>query len=420
MRFDNSNAPAIKVSDDQSNTYNVGNVTTDSANHNKVAIYYALNVAAGTRKIQVLLSSSNPADYFAVEASEFYNVATVSALDGNTGSSATGPSITAGNITPSASGDLIYQIAAQGTGAAVKYTAGSQANINWSLLSVDWQEPFAVQYGVYNSTAAISPTMTQSSSVNFETSAILLKAASAGSAAPGGIMVNRVEHNSLWSSVTNGQGPGYPNPATIQFPSVGPLLVAAVSTGNDGKITGITDNNNNAWLPCGPGITASPHSVSIFYVANATTGSTETLTVTSSSNTVDSTVVLYDISGASSSPCDTSASADGDQTTVSTTIAGPTVTPTTSNGLIIGEVQQLFGTVTSISGANNMLLDSSMYSQENLDGPENVDQNGGWAHFYNPTTSPVPFVWGYQLDSSNNPTLNWASYAAAFKAAVGP
>jgi len=197
------------------------------------------------------------------------------------------------------------------------------------------------------------------------------------------------------------------------------LLVAAAATGNDGSVTGITDNNNNTWLPCGPGITASPHTANIFYAANATTGSTETLTITSSSNTVDSTVVLYDISGASSSPCDTTASASGNQTTATSTLTGPTITPTTPNGLIIGEIQHEFGTVTSILGTN-MLLDSSMYSQENLDGPENVDQNGGWAHFYNPTTGSVPFIWGYQLDDSNRPELNWASYTAAFKAAVEP
>jgi hypothetical protein len=414
MRFNNAYSPTITVSDDQSNVYNIGSVTVDSANHNDLAIYYALNVAAGTRKIQVLLSSANPSDNFAVEASEFYNVSTLNALDGNGGNSATSVSIAAGNIAPTTSGDLIYQIAAQGTVAPVTYTAGSQANVNWSLLSVDLQEPFAVQYGVYNSTAAINPTMTQSSGVNFETSAILLKPATSGSAAPPGITVNRIEHNSLWSSVTNGSGPGYPNPSTMQFPSSGPLLVAAVATGNFGSVTGITDNNNNTWLPCGPGIVASVHSANIFYAANATTGSSETLTITSTSNTVDSTVVLYDISGASSSPCDTSASANGIQTSPVAALTGPTVTPTAPDGLIIGEVQQLYGTVTSISGTN-MLLDSSSYSQENLDGPENVDQNGGWAHFYNPTTSPVPFIWGYRLDSANVAEQYWASYAVAFK-----
>ena len=114
MRFDNSHSPSITVTDDKSNTSNVGNVTTDSSTHNKFAIYYALNVAARHRKIQVLLSSSPAAVNFAVEASEFYNVAVSNALDGNSGTTGTGP-LRLGRvpITPTTSGDLIYQIAIQ-------------------------------------------------------------------------------------------------------------------------------------------------------------------------------------------------------------------------------------------------------------------------------------------------------------------
>ena len=419
MRFDNSQLPTITVSDDKSNIYNLGNVTTDSANANKFAIYYALNVAAGTRQIQVLLSSSTAATQFAVMATEFYNVAAATALDGNSGSSGTSSAITAGGITPTASGDLVYQIATQGTGSSVTYTAGSQSNITWSLLSADAQKPFVAQYGVYNSTATINPTMEQSGNVNFETSAILLKSASTGSPAPAGITVNRISHHSLWSANTG--GPGYSTSENLQFPSVGPLLVAAVTTGggslND-NVTGISDNNNNTWQSCGPGLNASNHTEHFYYTANANTGSTETLTVHSVNNTGDSTVLLYDISGASLTPCDTTGTASGNQTSPVTSMSGPTVTPTTSNGLVIAERQHYYGTIVSVSGTN-MLLDASLYSQENVSGPENVDENGGFAHYYNSTTSPVTFNWGYKLDGNNTAEQDWTAYAAAFKAGGG-
>jgi hypothetical protein len=418
MRFDNSQTPTITVSDDKSNTYNIGNVSVDATNNNKFAIYYALNVAAGTRKINVLLSSSTAATQFAVEASEFYNVAQVSALDGNAGTTGTSTTVATGSVTPTTSGDLVYQIATQGTGSLVTYTVGSQPNITWSLLSADTQKPFAVQYGVYNSTAAFNPTMTQSSIVNFETAAIFLKPATSGSAAPAGIRVNRISHNSLWSSGTG--GPGFSTSQVLQFPSVGPMLVAATTTGggslND-DVTSITDNNGNTWLQCGPGNTGGNHTSHVYYVANATTGNGELVTVHSINNTGDSTVMLYDVSGASTtSPCDTSASASGNQTTAVSSLVGPTVTPTTINGLVFGVIQQYNGTVVSLSNAA-ILNDAELFSQENLNGPENVDQNGGYAHFYNSTTNPVNFTWNYQLDGSNTPEDFWNSYAAAFKAA---
>ena len=45
--------------------------------------------------------------------------------------------------------------------------------------------------------------------------------------------------------------------------------------------------------------------------------------------------------------------------------------------------------------------------------PNPVDQNNGWALFYNTTAGPLTFVW----TSQGGPVNDWASIAVAFKAA---
>ena len=70
-----------------------------------MALYYALNVAGGTQTIKIVFAG-NPIDVQA-EASEFYNVAAASALDG---ASSSNSSTTAGEMTTSAVGDLDLRV----------------------------------------------------------------------------------------------------------------------------------------------------------------------------------------------------------------------------------------------------------------------------------------------------------------------
>jgi hypothetical protein len=416
FQWDNGNSPSASVTDDQGNSYVQASKTLDATNNQNGAIYYALNVAANTRAINVTLTAPGAMiNAMSVVAAEFTNVATVSALDGNSGNFNSNASITAGSIAPGTSGDLMFQVAFQLTKAHT-YTAGSQPNISWNLLTSDSQDGMASQWGVYSSTSAINPTFAQSASGHFLSLAIALKTATAGETPSRAFRIVGIEHESLFSSANF--GPGYVSPTTVQWPThTGNLLLAIAASGNSGSITGITDNLGNSWAKCGPGLTAGPHTENVFYAANPIVGDTMRLSVTSSSSSgVDSTLWLEEVIGAAtSSPCDTSGSNSGHQTTSASSLPGPTIAPTASTDLIVSVNQEEFDTVNGVANPSGILSDALIDTDESLDGPENLDQNAGVSHVYGSGTSSqaVPGTWEYL--SGTDPQFNWATYAAAFK-----
>jgi hypothetical protein len=404
---------AVTVTDDKGNTWTAGPTTFDTTKSQNVFIFYALNVAAGTRVISVKNNNGSAISNMQIAVSEFMNVATASAADGSGANFGVSATPTSGSFTPGTSGDLLWYYVAPDASplGTSSFTAGSQSGITWALLSADLQDGQAVQYGIQSPAAAINPQLTMGTSDNFCCAAIALKSASAGSAAPAGITVNRIEHISLFASGHG--GPGYSTPTTVQFPCAGNLLIAAVASGGSGSISGITDSNGNTWVKAGSGEVAAPHNLQIYYAANATPGATLVLTITSSASTIDSTVILYDVSGAAASPYDVSSGTSGLQTTNVATLSSAAIVPTTANGLIISVIQQEFDTENGVSAPAAGLFDSVTYGGESLDGPENCDQNGGWAHFYNPDTASRTFTWTFL--SSTDPMQNWASFSAAFK-----
>src|SRR5262249_53822771 len=146
VRF-NAAGSVSSVSDDQGNAWMIG-PTTANENvpiPNRMTLYYALNVAAGTQTITVTFDGlDGPGGHYGFPqavASEFYNVATVSAFDGMSGSAT---STTAGSFTTTSPGDLIYEWGIDAS--AVDATAGGQFNGSsitagpgFTLLSADLQ-----------------------------------------------------------------------------------------------------------------------------------------------------------------------------------------------------------------------------------------------------------------------------------------
>jgi len=61
----------------------------------------------------------------------------------------------------------------------------------------------------------------------------------------------------------------------------------------------------------------------------------------------------------------------------------------------------------------NWLFDSAYYSGIVLDGPQPIDQNGGWMHYYTTSTSPLSFT--YNMLSSSDANGPAAGMAVAFK-----
>jgi len=403
---DNTGNPTWSVSDDKSNTWSKAGNTTDSQG-NIIAVYYALNVAAGTRFLSVK-NTGGTNGYLAVSASEYYNVATSSALDAqscNAGSSS--KSIAAGSITPSTSGDLLWQWAADANAAQLSpFSAGSQANINWQLNGTDIHDGDATQAGVYNSTSAINPTFTSGTAEPFDSCVVALKAASAGNAPTKSFRIVHMLHAQMAASDSS------PYPA--QMPTSGNLVVISFVSGGT-TMDSVTSSPSNNWASTGAPFT--PYGGSqIYYAPSANTSNSMTMSIQLGSGIDGLTFMMYDIAGASSSPfdVDSGGQVDTQHTAVSTlTTCSGCLTPSAVNELIIGNVGNSWCTATGIVAPSGALFDSATYTGNSVNGPETVDENNGWFHYYDPNTSAITATWAYTCGSDAQAT--WAGRLAAFK-----
>jgi hypothetical protein len=414
------------VTDNQGNTWTQGLSATNATYNRQMAIYYALNVAAGTQVVTIAfnglsgVSASSPTQ---AVLSEFYNVAPSAASDGSTSSPT---STTSGTITTSASGDLIYHWGASlstdtpygGSFNGTSITAGT----NFTLLSADLQVGSCDQYYVQPSGGAINPSFTPSGSATWGSLAIALKAASAGTAPGPGIRIVHVQHT-LIGSLTTGSNAA---PIPLQFPSTGNLLVGLF---NYAQIASVSDSAGNTWS-CPVALLSE--GAQIVYAANASTSpnlSGVTLTLSNGSSggqTFQSFLVLYDVAGAATSPYDTGATANGQQTSNGdlTTVS---ITPSTSNGLVFGEVSIAFQTINGLVGPG-YILDSVVNTQDddNPGGPgtqnSSLEEDNGYGHVYNANTDELTFEWTYNSSLSGGGEVGaegWAAVAAAFEASQG-
>ena len=401
--FQYSDTPGVtaSVSDDQGDTYSAPVKNTDGSQ--VVNISYALNVAPGAQKITITFSGASPA-YVSALASEFFNVASSNAADGYTGSSGTGSSVSAGSLTPVASGDLIYQYAVQDS-TSTPMTSWTQGANPWELLSTDILDGAAAQYQVQASAAPITPALSMAPAQGFVTVAVALKPASAGTPPPPGIRVIRVQHNAVQAYASS--------PLHLQFPSTGNLLVVSWIGAPGHDLSGVTDGNNNTYASTGPalgfGVSGDNQ---IYYAAGATTSTTLSGPNLSTTGTdiAGSTAVLFDVGGAAPAPYDTAAgraTASGNQST-NGSVAAVTVSPTTPNGLVISSIGIDSNTIVGVSPGDFLSTVPSPVSS-----PNPVDENNGWALYYNAAAGPDAFLWTPQ----GGPVYNWASIAVAFMSA---
>jgi IPT/TIG domain len=402
--FQYSATPGVtpSVADDKGNTYSSAAQTTDG--RQVVNIWYSLNVAPGAQKITVTFSGTSPS-YVSALASEFYNVAPSNALDSSSGGSGSGSSVSAGSLTPTASGDLIYQYAVQDSTSSSPMAAWTQGANPWLLLSADLLDGAAAQYQVQSAAAPITPTFAMAPAQGFTSVAVALRSSNAGTPPPPGIRVVRVQNNSIQ--------PYASSPVQLQFPSTGNLLVVSWIGVPDHDLTGVTDNNKNTYVSTGPafgyGLSGENQ---IYYAATAITGTTLTGPNLSTVGTdiSGSTAVLLDVRGAATAPYDSTAGRATASATQSTagSVTGVTLSPTTTNGLVISSIGVDSNTIVGVSpGIFLSIVPSPVIS------PNSVQQNNGWALFYNASAGPETFVWA----SQGGPVYNWASIAVAFMAA---
>ena len=407
-----STASIPTVTDNLGESYSLAKSCTDTTHGEEVAIYYALNVTAGAKQIKTTYQAGtqyqgNPA------VAEFTNVATSNALDVASCNFSNSTTVTAGSATPTQSGDLVIQFAwndyvaiGTGGGIGVHYMQGSQSNITWQQFLGTWAWAEAAQWGVYSSTSALNPTMTDSSS-GFLSLAVFFKSASAGTPMPNGIRI--VGRKNV--PFTN-YSPWNANPLTVYFPcpSTADLLVADFD-GAGQDMTAVSDSNLNSWtsshaLECDSGNNTCVHN---WYAPNAATSTGESVKFTFNSMQGADSVELYCVKGAATSPFDISVAGTGNQT-AGGNWTSVSITPSTSNGLIFMDGSQYSDTATGFATG---LFEGCFWSSEGLSNG-GCASNNAWGAYYNPNTSQ--FTWT-ATELSGVAVGIWAAEADAFKAA---
>jgi hypothetical protein len=401
------------MSDDQSNSWTLVNSLTNSGNNDYVAIYVASNVKSGTRMVSL---QRNPGtDNVAISVSEYYNVGVVDVSSCHIGSSSS-TTITAGSVTPTISGDLLWQWAVSPTGGGAlpssvsSFAAGSQPNISWQLNGTDLYDGDAVQAGVYNATTAINPSFTTGTSLFFDSCAVALKAASAGTAPTQAFRIIHMLHQQHPKSAAN--------PFPIQFPTSGNLIVTSYISGGS-NISSVSSSPSNTWSSTGTpagseGVTALSQ---IYYAANAATANNMTVSFTRNDNTSDGTLMMYDFTGASATPFDKdSGGQTGNQTSQVGSFAtcNGCLTPSAANEVIIANAGWNWCTGNGVSAPSGALFDPATDTGNSVNGPESVDQNNGWMHYYDSGASAITVTWSPM--SCSQAEGEWAGRVAAFSA----
>jgi len=402
LTYAQSAARTVTITDNiGTNTWINGPTTSSGAL--TTSLYYVLGVEAGTQTITVTFDAA--LRNFQAVVSEFYNVATANAIDGSVGTSvAIAPGVAAGSLTPSSDGDLVYQYAidlAKGTLGGSDPNTGITAGTSFTLLSACRELGAVAQYRVQASHAAINPKLTVSGNTDhFNTVAIALKSAAAGSAPPPGIRI--VHKYDLLPTL----------PATLQFPSSGNLLVVGFTVTTDQvHVSSVTDSLGNAYT--NPLSVGNPQ---MFYAASANSDPTLTITIVASgSSGPRQDVTMYDVVGAAPAPYDKSVSAWGGMAATNADILhAPDIVPSTANGLVFALLNMGIGPPSASIGAG-YVFDSVFYTGQT--DASVMTYGEGRAHIYNSTTAPLSF--GYHV--KNDGTLSgWFGSAVAFKAAPRP
>jgi len=405
--------PTPSVSDDKGNSYTLAERYYDSSDGQSVGIAAAFNVTAGARALS-LCFSSNPGGYVQPMATELTNVL---GIDGTgSGAHGSGTIVTSGTLTPSASGDVVYQVAASLSWSQASFSAGSQTNVAWGLLSADLLDGWAGQYGTYNSSSALQPAMTLGNSDTWVTAAVLLKTGTTGSVPSGLRVVHLLHENVPYHPQSGGNYMPFQNPLPIQLPCDGNLLVAMVGGGNNPEsVNAVTDTNHNSWQQAGQTYTNTDNQVQAYYAGSAACSDDLSLSMQWSGGEGDYTIFFYDVAGAAAAPLDTSAGGGGDYGSPGNFTMPFTLTPSTANEIVFAQIMWDYNTGVGLSnGSTPGMFDANRFSGENLDGPEPVDENNGWGHLITTSTAPVSFTWD-MLVTGSDPIRSWAAMAVAFK-----
>ena len=424
----NSAGSVASVTDDKGNNWIAGPTATNGSFSKRMNLYYALNAIAETQTITLHFSGLTTTPGFPqAVVSEFYNVAPSNAFDG---SAASATSRTAGTITTSAPGDLIYEWGASLSSSDINGGAFNGTSITagtgFTLLSADLQVGSSDQYHIQPAAGPITPTFSASGSATWGSVAIALKSATAGTAPPPGIRIIHLQHTLLQSVRAQNR----PEPIVMQFPSSGNLLVGLFN-GAGPLINSLSDASGNTWSTpeiCKTVGGGGSTSAQIVYAANATTSSTLSgiTTVLDTVGTGDLMFNLFDITGAAVSPFDVGTNNAGNQSVTGPLTSG-IITPLNANGLVLHVNSINFHTENGMTAPIGGAFDTVVNDLNNND-PANggtdvstLDMDNAYAHIYNTNTSQISFTFTNTFTAGGTPGVSlWGGVTAAFKANGNP
>jgi hypothetical protein len=404
ISYPSGNKPSI--------TDNLGNTWPSSAacTANKVgnmtaAIYVLPNSKAGTLATPGIVTVGLGASVqpFQYTLSEFNNIATSSPVDGciqAAGISPASGTISPGSFTPTANnnangGNVIWSYTAS-AGNTSGYPTGWTAASGFTLLDGDnigssGYISTASQWRIQSTQSAVTPSIVEAgdNGDTYNSLAIALKIATAGTSMPTGIHINKVLHFTQQAAGSS---------LTLEAPATGNLRVLAFSLA--GSVSSITDNDTgSSWTIEQSG--NNPEAV-IAFAPNRGPLSTLKITVRFSSVQYPTSIRFFDIQGANAAPFDVAASniPTSCPAPVGNTSAAPPITPTTANGLTIAGMPMGAGPVKGVVGPTHAIFDLVYYTGElDFDMMENADAVG---HYYNPDLSTENWSWTTAPNSGAN------------------
>lgn len=421
MAYSSTPAPTNSITDDKSNTWSL--LTASTASSSKVLqIGYAPNLISATHAVKWHFSAGVSQVQGAV--SQAYHIATTSPVDasscivGASSTTATGPTL----VTTQTNDYIFMAVLRTGTPAS---SSGTSAGSGYALRSSQYQDGLLIEDGVASSSGSVSPTMNLGGATTYIACAVAFKSANTGTV-PSGFYAESIQS---WSTPTGTSGN-----FTLQNPSTGNLLVAAISSGGTGPMipSGITDGTNtwqstgtvNNFSGSGAGVTAE------WYVPSALSSSG--LMTFNTSGTGDATFTVYSFKGAAASPFVWRTPFQGNDSTVNDfTVTGASVTSsypswagTPQNAVMVVVGGQADNTsVSCLNPATSPAcwFDSATVGGEVSNGPFPLWENNPWAHWFNPgdQTAVAQQTVSFGQGNTTGAIIDWNADILAFLSGSG-
>jgi hypothetical protein len=402
MSYPYSSSRTLTISDNASDTWTKA-VSVNNGTANTQAIYYAVNVAAGAQKITFTFDS--PIYNFQVACKEAYNIVADAAVDATaSAANLTGPTISTGAMTTTASNDLIVQYgnyAGANLPLSTQTAVGFAPGYGWSKIIADTVTGEFFQDIQQRTTGAITPGYDAESTGSFGTVAVAFKtSASAGTPPPSsGIHIDHEWTFLLFSNLTQ----------YVDFPSDGNFLTVTVT--DTANSFAVADSQQNTYSMSAPGDLGI-----LYYATNSTVTMAQKLSAVNTGGGT-SEFVLRDIRGvATSSPIDITASVGALQTDYAdgTTWTALSITPSAAGELVILTQQNGCGPPLGVTAPAGATTDS-VYFTGQVDA-DFFDSGEGHAHYLSSGTAPISITWTMENASCGGQENYYGAAAWAIKA----